>query len=229
MTQAKSNDPFNRQRKDVTPHTPSPLTVQTNEVPTVPKTSIKSHSTLTAPSKEEDTEPIKATTALDGEVSDRPDTHEESDIVKETLGVPEKEEFSKEELLPMLDSLLNHGYALDQFKIRGTTVVLRTRFTWEEQYIFRHLEASQIKTAIMYNIEHQNITLAASLTQFGDYSFNPINAGTEEELDKSMFDRYEFIMSLNSVIRDILQAKLDVFNAKQRYIIENFDKLLADF
>lgn len=160
-------------------------------------------------------------------VSDKPDTEEEAAEIDPKN--PFEKTYTNDELLPILDSLLQHGYALLRFNIRGTEIMLRTRFTWEEQYIYQHLENSELNTALNYQREYNFITITASLVKYGDYLFEPINKGKEEELEKSMSDRYEFVRSLNSVVTDIIQLKLGQFDDKQRYIITHFDDLLKAF
>lgn len=137
--------------------------------------------------------------------------------------------YTKDEVLPILDQILNNGYAIETFKLRNTDVAFRTRFTWEEKAIYKHLEDLDIKTVLHYQREFAFITMAASLVKFGNTTFKPINEGTDEELKKSMEERYKFVISLNSILTDIIQAKLAKFDDKQRYIIKNFDELLKDF
>ena len=158
-----------------------------------------------------------------GTVSDK----SEVEPTEETL-VKEKT-YAKEEILPILDQILNNGYAMDTFKIRNTDIVMRTRFTWEEKAIYEHLEATDTKTVLRYQREFAFITMAASLVKFGNNVFKPINEGTDEELKASITERYKFIISLNSILTDVIQKKLADFDDKQRYIIKHFDELLKDF
>ena len=142
---------------------------------------------------------------------------------------PPEEKYEKEDLLPILDMLLNDGYAIFEFSIRNKPIILRTRFTWEEKAINKFLDKADVKTVLSYQREYAFVTIAASLARFGSSVFEPINAGEQKVLDKSLSDRYDFILSLNSVVTDILQTKLDEFDRKQRYIIKHFDELLKDF
>lgn len=162
-----------------------------------------------------------------GEVSDKDD--DETPLPEINTVDPTAKTYTDDEVLPILDDLLANGYALANFSFRKTKVALRTRFTWEEQYIYKHLEQSQLKTALNYQREFLFITMAASLVQFGNHFFEPMNQGEEKALYASMKERYEFICSLNSVLTDILQDKLNDFDAKQRFIITNFDRLLKAF
>lgn len=148
--------------------------------------------------------------------------------IQDPFGTGEKV-YPKEDILPMMDALLMNGYATDSFKIRKTKIVLRTRFTWEEQDVYKRMEASDLNTAIAYQRAFATVYIAASLIQFGDIVFEPINGGSKEELAKSMDERIEFIESLNTVITDIIQKKLYEFDDKQRYLIAHFDELLGDF
>ena len=137
--------------------------------------------------------------------------------------------YPKKEILPMMDDLLMHGYATSAFSMRKTKVVVRTRFTWEEQAIYKHMETVDLKTAIAYQREFSTVYIAASLAQFGDFVFEPINAGKPEELKAALDDRIEFVSSLNTVFTDIIQKKLYDFDDKQRFLIANFDALMQDF
>lgn len=159
-----------------------------------------------------------------GVVSDKEEVPEST----ETIVKPETT-YTKDEVLPILDQILNNGYAVETFSIRNTDVAFRTRFTWEEKAIYKHLEELDIKTVMHYQREFAFITMAASLVKFGNTVFKPINEGTKEELEKSIQERYKFIISLNSILTDIIQSKLSKFDDKQRYIIKNFDTLLKDF
>lgn len=211
--EAKSN-PFTR-RKFNTPTAQSPI----NEP-------VAKGAEPEAPEEQPEKEPIPVPEP-EGETSDREDKGAEQ--VQLYPKDPTKRVYTDSEVLPLLDSLLQHGYALDSFKIRGTEIILRTRFTWEEQYIYQHLEACDIKSAINYQREYAFITLAASIVKYGDYVFEPINKGEQKVLEESITERYDFICSLNSVITDIIQLKLGAFDDKQRYIIAHFDDLLKAF
>ena len=143
---------------------------------------------------------------------------------------PEKE-FAKEELLPILDSLLNNGYATMDFKLRNVPIVVRTRFAWEEQLIYKKVESSA-SSPILFQRNYTLMTLAASLVQFAGHLFEPINAAPKDAptaLEDSFNDRYEFVQSLNSVFIDIMEKKLFEFDEKQNYITKHFDELLSDF
>ena len=137
--------------------------------------------------------------------------------------------YTNEEVLPMLDCILNDGYAVEHITLRNVDVVIRTRFTWEDQYLRRYLESADLHTVLNYQGEVALVTLAASLVQFGSTIFKPKNEGTDAELKEFMEDRISFVKSLNSVLTDIVLAKLGTFDDKQRYIIAHFDELLKVF
>lgn len=157
--------------------------------------------------------------------------NEDTELLKASSPSETKETttYENDEVLPLLDMILNDGYAIEEFSLRNTSIIIRTRFTWEEKAIFKHLEDCDIKTALNYQREFAFITMAASIVKVGNTVFHPINTGTPEALAESMKARYDFISSLNSVLADIIQAKLNKFDSKQRYIIDNFDKLLQAF
>ena len=209
---AVSDNPFTRRRFNV-PTAQSPLT---QEPESAPKEPVK-----------DATPTVHKVAPTEGEVSDREDN---GDTLPEIDPKdPTKKAYKDEDVLPMLDALLQHGYALSTFKLRDKEIILRTRFTWEEQYIYQHLEASHIQTALNYQREYAFITIAASIVKYGDYVFEPKNQGKDDELIESIAKRYEFVRSLNSVITDIIQLKLQEFDDKQRYIIAHFDDLLKAF
>lgn len=221
-------NPFSTRRKFNTPTAESPINQDVAEAVSAPpeKKAPKPKKKFTGETGN-DPETTKLNVEPQAELSDRPDNSGE--VTQLDPLNPLKKVYSNEEILPILDSLLHHGYALHRFNMRGTEVMLRTRFTWEEQYIYQHLEDSEIKSQLTYQREYAFITIAASLVKYGDYLFDPINKGTNEQLENSISDRYEFVRSLNSVITDILQMKLNDFDDKQRYIIDNFDNLLKAF
>ena len=171
--------------------------------------------------------PVKNLNAQLGEIDTTPAVDAPPQI-QDPFGTGEKV-YEKEEILPMMDALLLNGYATDSFKIRKTKIVLRTRFTWEEQDVYKRMEEANLNTAIAYQRAFATVYIAASLIQFGDIVFEPINGGSKEDLEKSMNDRVEFIESLNTVLTDIIQKKLYEFDDKQRYLIAHFDELLGDF
>lgn len=205
-----TSNPFERKRKFDVPTARSPLTEDTEDTVT-----------------EQELPKTEAPVVAEAELSDRPDNGDTTPLIDPAD--PTKRAYREKEVLPLLDGLLQHGYALHTFKMRNVEVMLRTRFTWEEQYIYQHLEASDIKTALNYQREYAFITLAASIVKFGDHLFEPINTGDDKLLVDSITKRYEFIRSLNSVVTDIIQIQLQEFDDKQRYIIANFDKLLKAF
>jgi hypothetical protein len=142
---------------------------------------------------------------------------------------PGIKDYTRDEILPLMDSLLQNGYAIYSFRIKNMEVILRTRFTWEEQYIYKHMESAKLETALSYQREFSIALMAASLAQYGQYQFEVLNHGSKEALEKNFKDRYEFVLSLNNVVTDIIQKKLYDFDDKQRYLIANFDELLQDF
>ena len=134
-------------------------------------------------------------------------------------------EFKKEELLPLLDALLQNGYVITEFSIRATKVVLRSRFAWEDQEIFSRLDVDKPATAIAFQQRMQLYTLAAGLARYGDTVFEPVN-----KVDKKGFDeRLEYVLSLPTLVTDILYKHWFDFDSKSRYIAGNIDELLKDF
>lgn len=165
-----------------------------------------------------------------GELGEMDDNLDDKQLNIENPFLPTSaEKYTKEDILPLMDALLMNGYATTTFNIRKAKVTLRTRFTWEEQAIYKHMENENLKTALAYQREFAIVYIAASLVQFGDYIFEPINAGKPDELKNSLDERIEFIQSLNTVMTDLLQHKLYDFDDKQKYLIDNFDKLMQDF
>lgn len=221
--------------EDLNAKVSNPLNRRKYNVPTA-------ESPLSAIGTAETSGPLKVTTSPmkpqqaeeSAVVSDRDDVEEEELAVAESTETKSDKpagpvQYTDAEVLPILDSLLNNGYAIHTFKLRNVEIILRTRFTWEEQYVYQHLEAANCRTSLNYQMEYGFITLASSLVKYGDSLFNPINAGPNIELQTSIKQRYDYVMSMNTVVLDIMRNELGKFDDKQRYIIDNFDKLLKSF
>lgn len=163
-----------------------------------------------------------------GTVSEKPNGVVSEDFDKAVTGKLPKA-YPKEDILPILDSLLQHGYALETFSIRNTNVVLRSRFGWEEEASVKAVESSNSNIRIGQERLFILSLLAASLVEYGKAKFPPINSGTKEELEKNYENRLSFVRSLPTTITDILIARLQEFDRKQAYMVENFDKLSKDF
>ena len=143
----------------------------------------------------------------------------------------EKTEFTKDEILPLLDSLLMKGIIRETFSIRGATVVFRTQFFWEDQMAMKlteeHLTPGSLRdTGALVNSLY---VLSMNIEQFGGNHFNPINRGTPGELRKSMEERAEFLQTLPSVLINYLWERRTAFFKKVEYISKNFEELIKDF
>ena len=138
--------------------------------------------------------------------------------------------FSKEELLPIIDSLLNFGYVMTNFKIKNIPVVLKTRFGWEDQVILRRMKDAD-GSPMAFRREFTLWSMAAALVQFGSDKFEPMNDTDKpmEELELTLLARYNFMRSLNSIFIDIIELELAKFDDMQEYIVKNYQKLLEDF
>lgn len=167
----------------------------------------------------------------------------EEDTAKPTTGVlnnvepakteaeKEKTEFTKDEILPLLDSLLMKGIIRETFSIRGATVVFRTQFFWEDQMAMKlteeHLTPGSLRdTGALVNSLY---VLSMNIEQFGGNHFKPINRGTPGELRKSMEERAEFLQTLPSVLINYLWERRAAFFKKVEYISKNFEELIKDF
>ena len=143
----------------------------------------------------------------------------------------EKNEFTKDEILPLLDSLLMKGIIRETFSIRGATVVFRTQFFWEDQMAMKlteeHLTPGSLRdTGALVNSLY---VLSMNIEQFGGNHFKPINRGTPGELRKSMEERAEFLQTLPSVLINYLWERRTAFFKKVEYISKNFEELIKDF
>lgn len=143
----------------------------------------------------------------------------------------EKTEFTKDEILPLLDSLLMKGIIRETFSIRGATVVFRTQFFWEDQMAMKlteeHLTPGSLRdTGALVNSLY---VLSMNIEQFGGNHFKPINRGTPGELRKSMEERAEFLQTLPSVLINYLWERRTAFFKKVEYISKNFEELIKDF
>lgn len=137
--------------------------------------------------------------------------------------------FKPEDTLPILDSVLQNGYALDTFQIRKINVVLRSRFGWEEEAGWRAFESVGAQVRAAQDRSLMTAMLAGSLVEYGQHKFPPMNTGTQEELNKSYQDRLNFVNSLPALAITLLLQKLTEFEAKQAYVADNFDSLTKDF
>ena len=137
-------------------------------------------------------------------------------------------EYKREELLPMLDDLLIKGYVVTEFSLRSTKVVLRSRFAWEDQFIFMQVDKLKLDTAIAYQQRFTLLSLAASLVVYGDTIFEIVNKD-HKKMEFSFNERIEFVESLPTVITDILYQKWHEFNQKHGYIVNNLDALIKPF
>ena len=167
------------------------------------------------------------------EVSDLPEVHPEEINVKSVIEGPNSEpkepEYDKEELLAIVDSLLYHGYAVEQFNLRRINVVLKSRFAWEDLEIVELVEQSTLMSDQGTQVLLGQAFVASALVEFGTDKFPPRNSGTKEELKKDFMDRVEFVKSLSANVVSIIETKLREFDAKQNYVTKHFDELLKDF
>ena len=137
-------------------------------------------------------------------------------------------EYRKEELLPMLDTLLQHGYVLTEFSIRSTKVVLRSRFAWEDQEMFTRMDRAKLDTALAYQQRFTLLSIAAGLVSYGTKVFEPINSN-KEKMSASFDERVEFVESLPTIVTDIIYQKWHKFNSMHGYMVSHIDELMTDF
>lgn len=142
-----------------------------------------------------------------------------------------EEEFTNDEILPLLDALLMKGVVRETFRIRGAEVVFRTQFFWEDQLAMKlteeHLAPGSLRdTGALVNSLY---VLSMNLEQFGGNYFKPISRGTPEELRESMEARANFLQTLPSVLINYLWEKRSKFFKKVEYISKNFDELIKAF
>ena len=130
----------------------------------------------------------------------------------------------------MLDSLLQDGYVITEFDIRGIKVVLRSRFAWEDQEIFARIDHAKLNTAIAYQQRFTLMNLAASLVRYGTTVFKPQNSDQKDRTRLADLDeRIEFIESLPTLVTDLIYTKWFAFNNKHGYLVAHFDELIKDF
>ena len=176
--------------------------------------------------KEEDTQVPKNIREDEADIADEPESLENS---KEKAPGRYLHNYTKDDVLPVLDMLLNNGYAITESKIGKKTLILKTRFTWEEKAIYKYMESLNAKTTLRYEREFAFITIAASLVAYGNEVFTPTITGNPADLDKDLEKRLALVVSLNSVVTDIITKRLGDFDDKQRYIIDHIDELTRDF
>lgn len=141
----------------------------------------------------------------------------------------DKPEFTDDELLAVLDSVLNAGYALDSFKIRDTAIVLKSRFSWEDLKAVKQAEMASMGSSLGANLSLSYAMLAGSIVRFGDNVFQVINEGTTEQLDNSYKERYNFVTSLPGMLAELLIQKESKLNRKLASVVKDFDRLITLF
>ena len=144
-------------------------------------------------------------------------------------GDTEEPEFTDEELLPILDAILCKGYAYESFKLRNVNVALKSRFSWEELRALKAAESQGFVMAMGGNLALTYSMLAGALMQYGGDVFQPINEGTDDELDKHYKERFDYIRGLPAVVNDILINKEAKFNRKLAAVVKDFDRLVQAF
>lgn len=143
----------------------------------------------------------------------------------------DEQEFTQEEILPLLDSLLTKGVVRETFEIRGSRVVFRTQFFWEDQLAMKLTEENLNPNSLRDTgaLVNSLYVLSMNLEQFGGNYFKPISHGKPRELRESLESRAEFLQTLPSVLINYLWEKRGKFFKKVEYISKNFDKLIEAF
>jgi hypothetical protein len=171
-------------------------------------------------------------TMADRPIKDTPDLDIKAAIATGNFdGKAEAEDpqYDIDEVRETMDQLFHNGYALTRGNLRGITFVLRTRFDWEDEQVLKYAEGSDLTSRIGFQHNMGRGLLAASLVEYDDQLWEPRNHGPKEELEKMFKARLEFVMSLNTVIFEILQKKMREMDEKNTYIINNLEKLSEDF
>ena len=152
-------------------------------------------------------------------------------IVPEVTATPVEEvpEYSKKELDVILNGLLYDGYATHSFKLKDIKVVLRTRFDWEEQEMITRIDRGNYELMATNQNEWGRLILAASLLQYNNFVFDPINGGTHQELVENFNERYDFVKSLNNVLTGLVSSELTKFDGMQAYILKHSDSVISNF
>lgn len=140
--------------------------------------------------------------------------------------------YKDEEILPLIDSILQKGYASESIYIRGNKVTFRSTFAWEEQEIVTRID-NKINDGISLKATggyfYELYSLAANLEQFGANYFAPVTHGTEEDKRKSFDDRVNFLLGLSSTLLTIINIKRADFTNKMQFLVDNSDRLLKAF
>lgn len=149
--------------------------------------------------------------------------------VSEALGL----NYSDDEILPILDSLMTKGYASETLHFKDNPITFRVAYSWEEQEIMKRLDKKisegdlNLKQTGSYF--YDLYCLAAALERFGANYFEPISSGDQETLQKSFDDRLDFLSSLASpFITILIQKRLD-FIKKIQYLTDNINKYVKAF
>ena len=140
-------------------------------------------------------------------------------------------EYKDEDLLPILDSILTSGYARDTFTIRNAKIKLRTQFFWEDQFVVEKTDKLANDTTLKQSMAFylQVYSLACNLEAMGDNVFPVSRVMTQEEQRKSFEDRVNFLLSLPTMLVNVIYNKRLEFVNKIQYVQENFDRLIKLF
>ena len=170
---------------------------------------------------------VPQSTPVFNEVPKEESAKEEKSVEDATPAI----EYKDEELLPILDSILTAGYARDTFTIRNAKIKLRTQFFWEDQFVIEKTDKLANDTTLKQSMAFylQVYSLACNLEAMGDNVFPVKRIMTQEEQRKSFEDRVDFLLSLPTVLVNVIYTKRMEFVAKIQYIQDNFDRLIKLF
>lgn len=163
---------------------------------------------------------------------------DEKDIEKKEEDKPKTQSeilglhYKDEEILPLIDSILQKGYASETIYIKGNKIIFRSTFSWEEQEIVTRIdnkisEGMNLKSTGSYFYELYG--LAANLEQFGANYFPAVTSGTEFDKKKSFDDRVEFLSNISSTLLTIISIKRAEFLKKLQFLVDNSERLLKAF
>lgn len=153
------------------------------------------------------------------------------DLVDSVKKASEKPKFTKEELKPILDSVMRRGYAAISVKIGTIEIILRSHYTWEDNMVMHMLDEAAKDTNLNLSMDfnRQLYSLAASLVVYDGQKFPPKQTGTKEELRKSLEDRIQCLLEMPNLIFSKVMDENVKLTQKMAAIAEDFDGIIESF
>jgi hypothetical protein len=136
---------------------------------------------------------------------------------------------TKEEAVYVMDQVLFEGFYEEEYKIANRVkVTFSTRNYRDVQRATRLIEAENPMQPMHINDLIARFNLASSIRRFGERVFSiPDPTSSIEDLDKSFYERLDFVMSKPAMVVEYMVRELAAFDMKIRAVFaegapENF-------